>query len=417
MSTQILAPTTGDWLLRQARLRDDLPLRDLLLTNGEIAALGPNLVATATNEWDLAGRVILPGMVDLHTHLDKTYSSIENQSGTLQEAIELWDRLRRQRTPGETAQAAHRALQAAVANGVTAMRSHLTASDPSDLPIIEALMVLCEEMRDAISVQYVALGHLGESTEKDAVMQHVLDLGADYVGGAPALSADPIIEIDAVFALAERLGKPIDLHIDETEDPNTLTLEYVAEKTLAHGMQGLVTVGHCCSLEFCDAQTVNRVVEKVAKAELNIVTLPSCNLVLIGRGMKPTPRGITAVKALLQAGVNVCAGSDNVHDPFNPFGSYDLLQIANLTAHVAHMTGEPELNTCLAMVTSHPACAFGNSIDPIGDSHLRAGRPADLVVVDALSCLDAITAISPRLATFKAGKLIVQTKIERNWFV
>lgn len=417
MSGQNLAPTTGDWLLRQARLRDDLPLQDLLLIKGEIAALGPNLTATATNEWDLAGRVVLPGMVDLHTHLDKTYSSIENQSGTLQEAIDLWGGLRRERTPEETAEAAHRALQSAVAHGVTAMRSHLTASDPSDLPMIEALMVLREEMRDAISVQYVALAHLGASTERDAVMQQVLNLGADYVGGAPALSADPIVEIDAVFALAERLGKPIDLHIDETEDSNTLTLETVAEKTLAHGMQGLVTAGHCCSLEFCDTKTANRVIEKVAKAEINIVTLPSCNLVLMGRGMKPTPRGITAVKALSQAGVNVCAGSDNVHDPFNPFGSYDLLQIANLTAHVAHMTGEPELNTCLAMVTSRPACAFYNSTDATDDFQLCAGHSADLVVVDALSCLDAITAISPRLATFKAGKLIVQTQIERNWFV
>ncbi len=402
------------YLLQQARLLDRASPVDLLLRDGKIAALAEHLpgdaVGPSAETWHLDGRVVLPGLVDIHTHLDKTYSTVHNASGTLHEAIDVWNDYKTTRTVDDARLSAERALKNAVAHGVTALRSHLNATDESDLPVIEMMSELREQWRDRISLQFVALGHPGASAREDALMSRALALGVDLIGGAPALLDDPRASIDAIFDLAERTGKPIDLHIDETEDPQTLTLAYLAEQTIAREMRGRVTAGHCCSLAFVDDDTAARVIDRVAEAEIAVVTLPSCNLVLVGRGRQPAPRGVTRVKQLLAAGVNVCAASDNVRDPFNPFGAYDLLHIANLNAHAAHLTGDEELRTSLDMVTTRPGRAFG--AETVG---LHKGAPADLVVLEARDPLDAVLFPPPRLATFKRGRPVVRTTIEQMW--
>lgn len=403
-----------DWILHNARLKDNHPLVDIGIEGGKIVALeasgSENGLFQAKESWDLQGRVLLPGLVDAHTHLDKTYTTLENKSGTLREAIEVWRRVKPTRTHDDIQATARKGVRMAVQNGVTAMRSHVDIGVSGKLVALDALLALREEMRDVMDLQLVALGSSGGGAENRALMEQALMMGADLIGGAPALCANPHEEIDAAFALAERFGKPIDLHIDETEDPQMLTLEYLAQQTIKHGMQGQVTAGHCCSLAFVDTNTAARVMDKVAQAQLNIVTLPSCNLVLMGRHMQPTPRGTTRVKELLARGVNVCAASDNVHDPFNPFGSYDLLQIANLNAHTAHMSGETELYTSLHMVTTHAANTLA-----LSNYGLAVGMKADLVVIDAQRVLDAVVSPPARLATFKAGRLVVRTKVERVW--
>lgn len=399
-----------DWILRQARLTDATPLVDIAITGGRITAMAATLPLTAANEWDLAGRVVLPGLVDAHTHLDKTYFPLHNQSGTLMEAIEVWRAHKRTRTKGQMQATVRRALQTAVANGVTAMRSHVDVEADSDLATVEMILALREEWRDMLDLQLVALGSPSGTAENRTAMRSALAMGVDYVGGVPALTPDPHAEIDAAFALAEAFGKPLDLHIDETEDPQMLSLETLAEQTVAHGMQGQVTAGHCCSLAFVDQAIAERVMDKVAQAQLNIITLPSCNLVLMGRNHHPTPRGVTCVKELLARGVNVCAASDNVSDPFNPFGCYDLLQIANLNAHLAHLSGEEEIQQSLQMVTYNPAQALG-----LPDYGIAVGKRADLVVVDTTTSLEAVTTTPPRLATFKNGRLLVRTQLERQW--
>jgi cytosine deaminase len=399
-----------DWILRRARLQDDTDLVDIALADGRIAAVGVELPGAAAQEWDIEGRVVLPGLVDAHTHLDKTYITIQNRSGTLLEAIEIWRQVKKTRTPAQIQAAARRALLAAIANGVTAMRSHVDIEEEDDLAAVAALLDLRQEMRTHIDLQLVALGWPGLSRESDALLAAALAMGVDAVGSAPALLPEPRSCIDAAFALAERTGKPIDLHIDECEDPNMLSLEHLAEQTAAHGMQGRVTAGHCCALGFAEEARAQAVMDKVAAAHVQIITLPSCNLVLMGRGMRPAPRGVTPVKDLLARGVNVSAASDNVHDPFNPFGGYDLLQIANLNAHVAHMSGEAELYASLRMVTANPARALG--LDSRG---IVPGAQADLVVTDARSVLDTVICPPARLATFKAGRLLVRSTVERAW--
>ncbi len=401
-----------DWILRQARVSDEMPLQDIGLKDGQIVALASQLVASANEEWDLAGRVVLPGMVDIHTHLDKTYSTVYNKSGTLLEAIQVWQAYENKRTLANLQFAVEKAIVSALKNGVTAMRSHLNLSHAANLEMLELMLSIRDGVKDKLDLQLVALGHPEDLSVYQTMVTEALAMGVDYIGGAPALTSNPREAVAATFAVAEKTGKPIDLHVDETEDPHMLTLEDIAEQTLAQSMQGQVTAGHCCSLAFADEARAAHVMDKVAEAQVHIITLPSCNLVLMGRGMQPVPRGVTRVKELLARGVIVCAASDNVCDPFNPFGAYDLLQIANLTAHVAHLTGETELYTCLDMVTTYPAQVFGRM-----GSGLVEGAIADLVVVEAQRKLDAMLHPPERLATFKAGKLIVRTNTERTWYL
>lgn len=401
---------TVDWVLRNAHIADGAPLVDIALDKGEVKAIGSQLPLAGAQAWDLGGRLVLPGFVDTHVHLDKTLFPLPNHSGTLLEAIEIWRASRHTLTKISFMERATQALKMAVEMGTTAIRTHVDTVEASDLPALEAILAVREQWLRHIDIQIVALGHPGESAAHDAVMQEALRLGADFVGGVPALATNPKAEVRAAFALAEETGKPIDLHVDETEDPQANSLEFLAEQTLVHGMQGQVTAGHCCSLAFMDAPVVERVLDKVAQAQLNIITLPSCNLVLMGRSHKPCPRGVTPVKEMLARGINVCAASDNVSDPFNPFGAYDLLQIANLAAHVAHLSGDAEMLSSLQMVTQHPAQAFG-----LKNYGLQVGAQADLVVIDAPTAQTALTSIAPRLATFKRGQLVVRTEISRQW--
>lgn len=400
----IVTLSHADWILRNTQLVDQAhphPV-DIAIKHGKITAIAPNLPMTAEHEWNLAGRIVLPGFVDLHTHLDKTYFDIPNHSGTLLEAIEVWrsNKQRGMRTRVRTN--ASRALRTAISRGTAALRTHVDVEVMSDLVSLEALLEVRGEFHNKINLEIVALA----SPVRTETAEAALKLGCDLIGGAPALEADPYANVADAFVLAEKYGKAIDLHIDETEDPNMRTLERLAELTLAHGMQGRVTAGHCCSLDFMDEATASRVIEKVAKAQINVITLPSCNLVLMGRSQRPVPRGLTRVKQLLAAGVNVCIGSDNVRDPFNPLGNYDLLHSANLTAHAAHMTGSDEILSCLRMVSQYPAQVMG-----LGGQGIMVGTSADLVVMDTTEVGDLLPSVPARLATVKAGFV---TRIERN---
>lgn len=400
----------ADWLLQNATVDTGGRWVDIALDGGKIVALGAGLPHTARETWDLGGSVVLPGLVDAHVHLDKTFTAAPNRSGTLQEAITVWRQEKPRLTLESYLERALRAVRAALLNGTTAMRTHVDVDVEGTFTALEALLELRDRVKEVIDLQVVALGNPGVDAAETAALRTALELGADVVGGAPALTDDPAGCIDAVFDLAESFGKPVDLHIDETENPDMLALETLAEKTLLRGFGGRVTAGHCCSLDFAPDDHAARVMDKVAAAQLHIVTLPSCNLVLMGRGRHPTPRGVTRVKELLERGVNVAAASDNVHDPFNPLGHYDPLFIANLSAHAAHLTGEAQLEACLKMVTSHAADMLG-----LPNYGLHEGADADLVVLDTSRYTDAVSGLPARLATFKRGRLVVRQHHRADW--
>ena len=400
----------AQWVLRRANLEDSGILIDIAIDNGVIMALGQDLPIGGQEEWDLNGQIILPAFVDAHVHLDQTLSMSFNKSGTLIEANELWEEEKRRQSYERYFSRALQAQRQAIALGTTALRSHIDIYSSGFWSALEAVLDARDKHKDLLTVQVVALGKVGNSPLDDEAMKQALKMGADLIGGSPAFTPNPKKSIDALFDLAELYDKPLDLHIDEVDDSRILTLDYLAEKTIERNMQGRVTAGHCCSLSFVDDAKADRVIEKVKEAKINIVTLPSADLIQMGRGLKPSPRGITRVKELLGRGINVAAASDKVRDSFNPLGSYDLLQTANLLAHAAHLTGTKEMPMCLEMVTSRAADILG--LESYG---LFEGGKADLVVLNAKSLTEALASPPERLGIFKTGQLIMRNVSKRVW--
>lgn len=380
---------------------------DLVIRDGLIASVS----ATELPGDDCGGRLLMPGFVEPHVHLDKTLSlgtdGLENESGTLDEAIEHWlvSEPLRDRTDFE--HRAEAALRLASSRGVTALRTHINVSSLSMVPL-EALLTVRERWRGRIEVQLVALGLPGSPAE-DAAYAEALHMGVDVIGGSPNHAPDAHAAIRSAFRLAEQFDRPIDLHIDENEDLASRCLESVAEHTLASGLGARVSADHCCSLAYMDVADRQRIIRKVARSGLNIVSLPAVNLLLQGKG-EPSARGVVPIRSLLAAGVNVALGSDNVRDPFNPLGHYDPLWQANLAVHAALLARPQERHAALEMITTRAAKVFG--LPAYG---LEVGSPADLVLLDASSAEEALSEIPPRLRVYKAGRLVFRQEVNRTW--
>ena len=400
----------NDLLIRNARLVTG-ELVSIAVKAGKIAAIGSDLNAMAFETKDAASRVVMAGLVEAHCHLDKnlTLERVGNNSGTLTEAITNWVAYKPSLTHDDYHQRAISGLELALVSGVTALRSHVDVSVVGGLMALEAVSQARSEYADVIDVQLVALGMAGVDNSETAIMRAAMTGGADVVGGCPWITPDPRAAVTAVFDLAAKTGQPIDLHVDETDDAGINTLEIIATLTLERGMQGMVTVGHCCSLEFMLQRDAERVMDLVAKAGLHVVSLPACNLNLQGRGLHPAPRGLTRVRELLERGVNVSFGSDNVRDPFHPIGDYDPLKAANLGVIAAHMSAASQMLTTLEMVSSHPARAL-----QLPDHGLTVGSSADFVVLDGTSALEVLSRIPARVAVYKRGQLVASTQLKRQ---
>jgi cytosine/creatinine deaminase len=416
MTAPSTTPPAGppyDLLLRRAVLRDGTGV-DIGIAGSRIVAVAPDLEAPAVRTIDLEGRVVLPGLVEAHTHLDKclTGELAENRSGTLYEAVDVMGRLQRDRSVETIRVHARQAALLFLGAGVTAIRSHVDINESAGLRGVEALLAVREELAGVLDLQLVALcGGLDDPPRPGvrALAEEALRMGVNAVGGAPALHADPCAYIDVVFELAERYDRPIDLHVDESDDPTHFCLPYLAEKTRGAGYEGRVVAGHCCSLAAVDHLQAERAIEAVRTAGIRVVTLPSCNLYLQGRDDRGiVRRGLTRVRELLAAGVPVSCGSDNVQDPFNPFGNGDLLQVANLLAHAAHFGRLDEQAVALDMITGIPAETLG-----LADYGLQPGCAADLVVLDTRDPRTILATVPPRRYVLKRGRIVAQTETTR----
>ncbi len=406
-----------DLLLRGATLADgsraDIGLRDGLIAHVAPALSGPSVAVE-----ELDGQLALPSFVDLHMHLDKAFTLelTDNASGTLQEAIVRYGELGPRLTRQSFVERALRTLRLCAAAGTTALRTHVNVGgEPGGLLAMEALLEVRERVREWLDVQVVVLaGGLAWDERTRWACEEALRLGADFVGGAPALDLDPQAAVRAAFDLAMRFDRDLDLHVDESDEPTVRTLSHIADLALREGYVGRVTAGHCCSLAAMDDAAAAEIIARVAAARITVVTLPSCNLYLQGRhDRQPIRRGLTRVKELLAAGVNVAAASDNIRDPFNPFGRGDLLHIADLLAHAAHLGSPAEQAQARDAITANPrACFTGQDPSLLRGGALREGDPADLVVCATRSVGDLIAAAPVRTLVLRRGHIVARSRAE-----
>jgi cytosine/creatinine deaminase len=398
----------NDVILKNVRIWGVGQNVDVVVANGSIQSVGQHL----GDGEDCAGRVLLPGFVESHCHLDKTMSlldgSLQNYSGTLLEAIQSWYPSKITRSKDDFKRRAIYALNRAIAKGTTFLRSHLDMDADKGLEVLEVMQELKQDFKDKLDIQLVALGMPG-TPEGDALMTEALENGIDIVGGCPHITPDPIACMNSALDLAEKFNKPVDLHMDEDENPDVLDLDELAEMVKARGLQGRVTADHCCSLSVQPKHVQDKVIEQVAEAGINIVSLPAVNLMLQGH-TEPMMRGLVPIKKLLEQNITVAVGSDNVRDLFQPMGNYDLLWQANLAVHAAHLISPEQRKVALELVTTQPA-----KVLELHNYGLEVGKQADMVILEAYDLDTALAMMAPRLRVYKAGRLVYKQEISETW--
>lgn len=392
-------------LLKNARLGADRTADILIDAGGRIERIGK----IEGSGVDLGARLVVPGLVDAHQHLDKTRTlrSIQNPAGNLMGAIDAFRRYAADMSVADVAARAERTMAACLARGTVAIRSHANVDPEARTRGVQALIELRERWKDRLRLQVVAFMTSG-ATKKGAParewLEEAIALGADVVGGTPTYAEEPMKFLDMLFDAAERHGKPIDLHLDEHLDAGRVQFDAVVERTRAHGMAGKVVASHCSALSALEAGDAARVIDGFASAGIGVVTLPAANLFLQGRDAgKLTPRGLTRVTALQAAGVPVAAASDNIQDPFVPSGSGDLLEIARWSLLAAHL-GSNDLPRAFEMVSAAPAKLLG-----LDDYGLREGARADLLITEAEDAADLVAGGAMARTVLVNGRVVSGT--------
>lgn len=378
----------------------DLRLDDDRVTDVRLA--DPAIDAShSPDHLHLSGWLLLPAAVEPHAHVDKAFSWREGSYGDLGAAIESWHRYSETMTAADIYARARRAFQSYLAHGITAVRTHvdlLTGDEP--LRGVTEVLRLRDELRDVMDIQ-VAL--LTSSHNPDAHLVDAVRLGVDVLGGCPHLTPDPAAETVRLLDLAERFGLPVDLHTDEQLGADVLSIRSLVGEVGRRGLGGRVAASHCVSL---GSQPAHRLVELVAdirRVELGIISLPITNLYLQGRADPVrTPRGITALRALLAAGVTVAAGGDNVRDPFNPMGRADPFETTSLLITAGHLDAAEALHA----VTGGARQILG--LPPAGPG---VGQRADLMAVPAATLADALAGPGDGRIVLYGGRLVSRTTV------
>lgn len=401
-----------DLILRRANLPDGRKGVDIGIEGDRIVAVENNLQATAPQEMDVSNRLVSPPFVDAHFHLDATLTygiPRFNQSGTLLEGIALWGELKPLLTPEAVMERALTYCDWAVARGILAIRTHVDVCDPN-LLAVRALLEVKQKVAPYLDLQLVAFPQDGYYRSPGAVqlLEKALDLGVEVVGGIPHFErtmAEGAASVRALCEIAAARGLRVDLHCDETDDPLSRHVETLAYETLRLGLQGRVAGSHLTSMHSMDNYYVSKLIPLMAEAELGVIANPLVNMVIQGRhDTYPKRRGLTRVPELMAAGLTVAFGQDCVMDPWYPLGSGNMLEVAHMAIHAAHLTGYEQMRQCFLAVTENPARILG--LEGYG---LEPGCYADLVVLQAADAVEAIRLKPACLYVFRRGRLIAQT--------
>jgi cytosine deaminase len=401
------------WALQDVRLPGGA-VADVVVDGDRIARIGPDAGAGIEAATDCSGKVLLPAFIDGHVHLDKVLirDQLREPDGTLGGAIDAIHERKRRYTVADVRDRATEVIEASVRSGTTRLRSHVDVDTIGRLVPLEGVMAAAAECADIAEVRTIAFPQEGLLRDPGAfdLMEAALEAGADVVGGMPHWEADAVAQREHVrlcFELAERFDRDLDMHVDETDDGGVRTLEMVADEALRRGFVGRVCAGHVCSLAAAPDEYAERVIEKCARAGISICANPVTNLVLQGRGDRGlVRRGMTRVAEFRAAGVNVLFGQDCVKDGFYPFGRGSMLEVALISAHVAHLTTHDDLAFAQRAVTQAPAQAWR-----LTDYGLEVGARADLQLFPAPSWEEVLRLqLLPEKVWFK-GRLVAENSV------
>ncbi len=391
---------------------------DVVLEAERVVAVGPGAGDQVGDRVDASGGLLLPAYIDTHVHLDKVLirDHLVEHDGTLQGAIGAIHAAKRGYEVEEVRRRARAVIESSVLTGTTRLRSHVDVDTIGGLVPLEGVLAAARDCADIAEVALIAFPQEGIVRDPGAadLMSAAMTAGATVVGGMPHWEQgedDQREHVRFCFDLAQRHDADVDMHVDETDDGSVRTLAKVVEETERREWQGRVTVGHVCALAAADDAYADAVIAGCARAGITVVSNPVTNLVIQGRGDRGlVRRGTTRVRELMAAGVPVAFGQDCIKDGFYPFGRGDLLEVALVSAHAAHLATVEEQHLALAAVTSVPAAAWR-----LGSAYgVAPGARADLQLYAAPSWPEVLRLQDPPRRVWFGGREVARTTVTRE---
>jgi len=391
-----------DFVIAGARLAGADGLVDIGVADGRIAAIAPTLEGDFPRE-EAGGALAFPGFVESHIHLDKAciLDRSHIHEGTLAEAVRETAAAKAAFTTEDVYARASHVLEKAILHGTTRLRTFVEIDPRAGFRSFDAILRLKQDYAFAVDLEICAFAQEGLTQEMQthAMLDEALRRGADLVGGCPYTDPTPTEHVRLIFDLAEKHGVAVDFHLDFDLDPVNSGMPAVIDETVARGYGGRVSIGHVTKLSAMTPADVIGAATRLADAGIALTVLPATDLFLMGRGTeKLVPRGLAPAATLHRHGVVTSVASNNILNPFTPYGDASLGRMANLYANIAQLSRDEDLAATFAMVTSDAARLLG------ADYGLVDGAPADIVLIDASDAVSAVREIAPVIAGWKAGR-------------
>lgn len=397
-----------DLIVRQARLAHapETPPVDIGIDTGRIVAIEPRLAAEGP-EYDAAGRLVCGGLVETHIHLDKSriIDRCAPEPGRDPAAVPRVAAVKHTFTTEDVYARARATLETCLVNGCTRMRTHVELDSGVEMRSFEALEAIRRDYAWAIDIELCVFPQEGltENPASDRLLVEALRRGAPVIGAAPNFDRDKVGQIRRIFALAREYDVDLDLHLDSGDSPVDMDIDLVCDLTETHKLGGRVAVGHGCKYASLPPDGLLRLAHRLADVGVAVTVLPATDLFMQGRDQThDIRRGVADANLLVAHGVNCSISTNNVLNPFTPYGDGSLLRMANLQANVCQISRPGALRACFDMVTTRSARLMN-----LRDYGIAVDNPADLVVLDATTPEQAVAEIAAPLGVFKRGRRTV----------
>ena len=402
-------------LLKNVHVDNHEEVVDVRILNGKFSEIKANL-APYDGEEVIDGKenLLLPPFVDSHVHLDATLTAGQpewNETGTLFDGIRIWSERKQDLTKEDVKSRAKKTLLNMVGHGIQHVRSHVDVTDPH-LIAARALLELREELKDQIYLQLVAFPQEGILSYPHGreLMEQAIREGLDVVGGIPHFEFTTEYgwqSVHFLMALADKYDRLVDVHCDEIDDPASRNLEVLATEAYERGMKDRVTASHTTAMgSYNDAYTY-KLFHLLKMSDINFVSNPLVNVHLGGRfDTYPKRRGVTRIKELTGAGINVSFGEDDIQDPWNPLGDGNMLDAVTMGVYIAHLMGYHQLQDAFNYVTYNGAKTLHIS----DDYGIEVGKPANCILLNAHDFYNALNKHVEVLYNIRHGKVLAETK-------
>jgi len=403
-------------IIKHATLREKEGLWNIKVRDGKFELITQECLMGESDEEviDVGGNLVLPPFIEPHIHLDTTLTAGEpewNLSGTLFEGIQRWSERKESLTHEDVKTRARKILKWQIAQGIGYVRTHVDVTDPN-LTALKAMLELKEEMKDFVDLQLVAFPQEGILSYPNGaeLLEKAVKLGADVVGAIPHYEFTREYGVESLkiaFDIAEKYNKPVDVHCDEIDDEQSRFVEVVAKEAYERGYGSRTTASHTTAMGSYNDAYAYKLFRLLKLSGINFVSNPLVNIHLQGRfDTYPKRRGLTRVKELLDAGLNVCFGHDDVFDPWYPLGTGNMLQVLHMGIHVAQLMGYEQIVNSIDLVTKNSARTLGVE----NQYGIEVGKPANFIVLAGENEYEVIRKQAPVRYSFRNGTMIAETK-------